>query len=78
MKLTLQDAIAILSEDSPNEEVDEFVISCAKAKAELDEVISAEDAGEMNDQETDEAIAAILIEHSEETIDIFLAMMGAT
>ncbi len=69
--LTLEEAIAILSIDSVNEEVDDFVISCAKAKAQLEEVIEAEDAGEMDDEETDQAIAAILIEHSEETIEIF-------
>lgn len=69
--LTLEQAIAVLAVDSPNEEIDEFVICCAKTKLELEAIIEAEDNGEMDDEETEESIAGILMEHSDRAMDIF-------
>lgn len=69
--LNLQEAIAILSIDSPNGEIDDFVICCAKAKLELEEVIEAEDAGQIDDEEADEMIGEVLMAHAEKLMDVF-------
>ncbi len=71
MELNYDEAIAVLTEDSPNEEIDELKICFAEQVMAIEQIIEAEDDGEMDDEEADTAIAQVITESAQEHLDIF-------
>lgn len=75
MEMTLEQAIAYLSdadlEDNEIDQVDEFVICCAQQKMGIEEIMDAEEDGEIDPEEADAAIAQIITEGAQRHLDIF-------
>ncbi|MDJ0594426.1 MAG: hypothetical protein QNJ72_31365 [Pleurocapsa sp. MO_226.B13] len=78
MKYTQEDlaaAIAILCdadlEDNEIDQIDEFVINAANTKNALEELMDAEEEGQMGEAETDAAIAQVITESAEMNLEIF-------
>lgn len=71
MELNYEQAIGVLVEDSPNEEIDELKISFAEQVLAIEEAIESEDDGTMSAEEADAAIAQVIAETAQEQLDIF-------
>lgn len=71
----LATAIAILSdadlEETKIDQIDEFVINCAEEKLALEQAMDAEQNQEMGEEETDAAIAQVILENAQNRLDIF-------
>lgn len=78
MKYTQEDlanAIAVLSdadlEDGEIDQVDEMIICFAQEKLAVEAILDGEEAGEMEEEEADTAIASAITEHAEKRLEVF-------